>query len=50
MDSTHLAPPQKNKAIAKARQYLQAMGAELQEQARRPHEIVTQLLAEMEGK
>jgi guanosine-3',5'-bis(diphosphate) 3'-pyrophosphohydrolase len=49
LDIAHLSPPQKSKAVARARAYLQAIGAELQEQARRPHEIVTQLLAEVEA-
>src|SRR5262249_24621960 len=49
MDSGHLRPDQRAKALQKARDYPPALGAELQEHARRPHEIVSQLLAEIEA-
>jgi hypothetical protein len=49
IDSNHLPPAQKSKAVARARGYLAAIGAELKEEARRPHEIVSQLLAEVES-
>lgn len=49
LDSNHLAPPQRSKAVARAKTYLNAIAAELKEEARRPHEIVSQLLAEVEA-
>jgi guanosine-3',5'-bis(diphosphate) 3'-pyrophosphohydrolase len=49
MDSTHLRPDHKAKSLQRARDYLAAIGSELHDAARRPHEIVSQLLAEIES-
>lgn len=49
MDSTHLRPDQRAKSLQRARDYLAAIGAEMHEVARKPHEIVSQLLAEIES-
>jgi hypothetical protein len=49
MDSTHLRPDHKAKSLQRARDYLAAMGTELHDAARKPHEIVSQLLAEIES-
>ena len=49
MDSTHLRPDHKAKSLQRARDYLAAMGSELHDAARKPHEIVSQLLAEIES-
>lgn len=49
MDSSHTSPDQRMKTIQRSRDYLTALNAELKDQARRPFEIVSQLLAEVES-
>lgn len=41
-------PDQRPKTIQRSREYLAALAPELHEQAKRPHELVSQLLAEIE--
>jgi len=49
LDISHLAPDQRAKTIQRSRDYLMALNAELKDQARKPFEIVSQLLAEVEA-
>jgi len=49
MDATHLTPDQRARTLQRSREYLTALASALHEQAKRPHEIVTQLLAEIEA-
>lgn len=49
MDATHASPAQRAKVLQRARSYLQALAQpELPEPARRPYELVQQLLTECE--
>jgi guanosine-3',5'-bis(diphosphate) 3'-pyrophosphohydrolase len=49
MDSRHTQPGQRARVLQRAHEYLAALQVELPEQARRPWEIVSRLLAEIEG-
>jgi guanosine-3',5'-bis(diphosphate) 3'-pyrophosphohydrolase len=49
MDARHTAPAQRQKVLVRSREYLQALARDLPEQARRPHEIVSALLGELEA-
>jgi guanosine-3',5'-bis(diphosphate) 3'-pyrophosphohydrolase len=49
MDGVTATPQQRDRGRANARRYLDGMKADLPEQARRPWQIVAELLAELEG-
>jgi hypothetical protein len=49
LDANHSSPDQRAKSIQRSRDYLMALNAELKDQARKPFEIVSQLLAEVES-
>ena len=49
MDSVHTPPDQRLKTIQRSREYLTTLAPALQEQSRRPYEVVSQLLTEIEG-
>jgi guanosine-3',5'-bis(diphosphate) 3'-pyrophosphohydrolase len=49
MDSRHTAADQRQKVLDRSREYLQTLGRDLPDQARRPHEIVNGLLRELEA-
>ena len=48
-DSVQLTAKGKQKALLRSRHYLDALHGDLPEQARRPFEIVSNLLAQMEA-
>jgi guanosine-3',5'-bis(diphosphate) 3'-pyrophosphohydrolase len=50
MDARHTQSEQRPRVFERAHEYLAALRSELPEQARRPWEIVSRLLAEIEGK
>ena len=50
MDSTHMPAEKRSRSIRNAHLYLAALKPNLPEKARQPWEIVSQLLAEIEGK
>lgn len=50
MDSVHMPAEKKQRSIRNAHRYLAALKPDLAEQARKPWEIVSRLLAEIEGK
>src|SRR5262249_12439175 len=49
MDARHTKPAQRAKVLRRAREYLAALQPQLPEQAQQPWEIVSRLLAEIEG-
>lgn len=49
LDLSHTTPDQRARTIQRSRDYLTALNADLKDQARRPFEMVTQLLAEVEA-
>jgi guanosine-3',5'-bis(diphosphate) 3'-pyrophosphohydrolase len=50
LDSVHVQEEKRNRTLRNAHRYLAALKANLQEEARRPWEIVSRLLAETEEK
>jgi hypothetical protein len=50
MDSAHLPADKKARSIRNAHRYLAALKPNLPDEARRPWEIVSRLLAEIEAK
>ncbi|MBL8792578.1 MAG: bifunctional (p)ppGpp synthetase/guanosine-3',5'-bis(diphosphate) 3'-pyrophosphohydrolase [Planctomycetia bacterium] len=48
LDIAHTSPDQRAKTIQRSRDYLMALNSELKDQARKPFELVSQLLAEVE--
>src|SRR5262249_24396304 len=49
LDSRHVQPEQRARSFRRSREYLNALQTQLPEQARRPFDLVTQLLAEREA-
>ena len=49
MDTVHLTPKQRARTFNNAHRYLDALQADLPEQARQPWQIVAELLAELEA-